>query len=154
MNDHEYRRERVLDEAVAAGKFSADRVEHYRGRWNRDSEGTERLIASLAPGLTPIQTVALLPEAREDPMALAATLFPELRRPQPLRHGGSPPVLPEPQAVRRAEPIQAEHARPPDAPAAGVPDAKTVERWSQAMFPEAKPRDAKPPLVTYAHDGN
>jgi hypothetical protein len=49
MNDREYRRERIIDEAIAAGKFGAGRRQHYRQLWDADPRGAERLVASLEP---------------------------------------------------------------------------------------------------------
>jgi hypothetical protein len=48
MNDRQYRRERIIEEAVAAGKFGEGRRQHYRNIYDADPAGAERLIALLA----------------------------------------------------------------------------------------------------------
>ena len=52
------RRERVLAEAVAAGKIADERREAYRRMWNKDPVATERLLAELAPGLAAIPSIS------------------------------------------------------------------------------------------------
>jgi hypothetical protein len=42
--------EPTITAAVKAGKFSAERAEHYRQRWQRDPKGTAKLIDRLAAG--------------------------------------------------------------------------------------------------------
>jgi hypothetical protein len=44
-------RDRVLDEAILAGKFPAHRRAHYEAAWARDPEATRSTIAKLAGGL-------------------------------------------------------------------------------------------------------
>ncbi len=51
QNDTKHR-ERVLAEAVAAGKFSEERAEFWRRRWCLYPGQTEATIASLQPGLS------------------------------------------------------------------------------------------------------
>lgn len=51
LEDH---RDRVLDAAIASGRFAPSRREHYVASWKADPEGTEALIASLQPGLVPV----------------------------------------------------------------------------------------------------
>lgn len=48
-------RERVLTEAVRAGKFPPARLEHYRAMLAADPEGGRAVIDGLAPGLIPVE---------------------------------------------------------------------------------------------------
>lgn len=48
-DDGERHRERVLNEAVEAGKIGRSRLDDYRERYERDPVGTQQLLASLAP---------------------------------------------------------------------------------------------------------
>lgn len=41
--------EQLISDAVAAGKFPASRVDHYRRRFARDPQGTADLIGRMAP---------------------------------------------------------------------------------------------------------
>jgi hypothetical protein len=50
-------RERALDQAVRAGKFSVARVDHWRRLWNADPEGTAQVIAGLQRGLVPTSDI-------------------------------------------------------------------------------------------------
>jgi len=47
-------RDVLLASAVREGRFPPSRVEHYQRLYDADSEGTQQLIASLAPGLVPV----------------------------------------------------------------------------------------------------
>jgi hypothetical protein len=47
-------RDRVLDEAVRAGKFAPARRAHWLSLWEKDPDGTRATIASLAEGLIPV----------------------------------------------------------------------------------------------------
>jgi hypothetical protein len=47
------RREQLLAKAVQEGKFPPSRVDHYRAMYETDPIETERLIATLTPGLPP-----------------------------------------------------------------------------------------------------
>jgi hypothetical protein len=47
------RQERILNDAVKAGKFPPSRKDHYRDLLKADPEGTEQLIESLEKGLIP-----------------------------------------------------------------------------------------------------
>lgn len=47
----EERRERFINEAIAAGKIPEGRGDHYRRAWNENPVAAERLLAELAPGL-------------------------------------------------------------------------------------------------------
>jgi len=46
------KRDRVIDAAVAAGKFTAKRTGYWRDQWDKNPAGTERAIALMAGGLT------------------------------------------------------------------------------------------------------
>ena len=49
----EARRDRVVEQAIEAGKIPPERREHYRRAWNENPVATEALLAELAPGLAP-----------------------------------------------------------------------------------------------------
>jgi hypothetical protein len=53
------RRDQVIAAAVAAGKFSVDRVGFYASLWESDPAGTERLITNLAAVGSPSSRAAL-----------------------------------------------------------------------------------------------
>lgn len=48
-------RDRTLAAAVSAGKFPPARREHWEAYWDRDEEGARQALASLAPGLVPVE---------------------------------------------------------------------------------------------------
>ncbi|MFB4306978.1 phage protease [Actinomadura sp. GTD37] len=48
-------RDRTLSDAVKAGKFPPARKEHWETYWERDEEGARQALASLAPGLVPVE---------------------------------------------------------------------------------------------------
>lgn len=48
-------RERLLASAVSEGRIPPARVEHYRRLHDADPKGTEQLLASLEPGVVPVQ---------------------------------------------------------------------------------------------------
>jgi hypothetical protein len=47
-------RDRLLASAVVEGRFPPSRAEHYERLYDADPEGTQQLVASLAPGLVPV----------------------------------------------------------------------------------------------------
>lgn len=49
------RRDRTIDQAVADGRITPARREHWVNAWNADAEGAEQQLASLAPGLVPLE---------------------------------------------------------------------------------------------------
>jgi peptidoglycan hydrolase-like protein with peptidoglycan-binding domain len=51
---HVAERDTVLAAAVSAGKFAQARLDHFKGLWDRDPDGTRTLVASLAAGLVPM----------------------------------------------------------------------------------------------------
>lgn len=87
-------RETILERAVQTGKIPAARRDAYRQQYKRDRLGTVRLLASLAPGVTPAQSRRIVEVAREadkELLASARNAFPELRRRATRSH---PPVVP------------------------------------------------------------
>lgn len=50
-------RDRTIKAAIDAGKFPLARQAHYETAWAADPEGTEQLIAALAPGLVPVNEI-------------------------------------------------------------------------------------------------
>ena len=47
-------RDRTITAAIAAGKFAANRREHFEAAWKADPAGTEETIKALQPGLIPV----------------------------------------------------------------------------------------------------
>jgi hypothetical protein len=159
MNERVQRRDRLIEQAVVDGRILGERRDHYRNAWDRDPFGTEQLLASLSPGLTPDVRAALFGQQDPNPeLALAQTLFPELRQPRPLGHGGTPAPL----AAATPAPAQTPHRRPvalPEGAELSPPAAEPsltpeeVAAWSRALFPETVARkDAEAGLVSYADD--
>lgn len=70
-------RARVLDAAIAAGKFPPARREHYAAMLQADPEGATALINALAPGLVPLSEVGHGKSGAEttDDDAVYASLF-------------------------------------------------------------------------------
>lgn len=125
------RREQLLAEAVRAGKFTAQRAEHYRQLYDSDPAGTEQVLAALAPVGNAITAAAVLAGA---PAAVLAEvppypreLFPELVRRE---RRAAPPAA--------AEPAAAEHVRPGAPPAEASIRDEQVARWSAELFPETQ----------------
>lgn len=50
-------RDTAITAAVKEGKFPRARIEHYATMWDADKEGTKALLASMAPGLIPVDEV-------------------------------------------------------------------------------------------------
>jgi hypothetical protein len=48
------KRDRVISDAVRAGKITPARREHWQTAWAADADGAEQALASLAPGLVPV----------------------------------------------------------------------------------------------------
>lgn len=53
----EQERDTTIKAAVAEGKFGRARIEHWSKAWDADPEGTKALLASLAPGLVPVEEI-------------------------------------------------------------------------------------------------
>jgi hypothetical protein len=157
MNDREYRRERVLDQAIASGKFPEARRQHYRNSWDRDPAGTEQVIAGLV-GVPLLASIAQseaqpqrTPDELDEQVALAATLYPELRNARRIPHGGTAAPAPEPTRAH-APPRQAQEPPPPSAPASAASAGgdvvelrpEIVDGWTEALYPEVWERKASP----------
>lgn len=54
-------RDRLIGDAVKAGKFPRSRVEHYTNLYNSDPEGTKQVLSSLAPGVIPVHERGIAP---------------------------------------------------------------------------------------------
>jgi hypothetical protein len=80
-------RDRLLASAVTEGRFPPSRSEHYQRLYDADPEGTQQLVASLAPGLVPVDERggAPAPEATPD---LSNEPF-DWSLPAELRQGGN-----------------------------------------------------------------
>jgi hypothetical protein len=123
MNDTT-RRDYVLSEAIAAGKFGESRRAHWQGQYDRDPAGTEQVLAAL---------VSVHPEP-----PYPRSLFPELDRRQ------QRPGRAHATATATAPP-------PPPTPAAtGDISDEVVAGWSRSLFPETA--SASSGRVTRAHD--
>lgn len=48
-------RDELIEEAIADGKFSPSRREHYKNRYDSDLEGTVNLIGRLTPNTVPLE---------------------------------------------------------------------------------------------------
>jgi hypothetical protein len=58
LNDE---RDADLDAAIKAGKFAPARRDHYEAAYKADPKGTKALLASLEPGLVPVDEVGQVP---------------------------------------------------------------------------------------------
>lgn len=152
--------ELLLNAAVAAGKFSESRKDHYRALHSRDSEGTRAAIGLLhaagdvaaalqAPGAAGSLPLGASGAAEGE---YPAEWLPELHRPArgAARAG---------RATRQASPLAAfppaaevEHVRPvrqPEVTAAAPADQEGVRAWIRRVLPEtrAKARREKQRVV-------
>lgn len=50
-------RDQEIGTALKAGKFGKARVEHFQALWKADKEGCKALMASLAPGMVPVEEI-------------------------------------------------------------------------------------------------
>lgn len=50
-------RDRAIEDAIKAGKTLPARREHWQKAWTADADGTRQMLASLAPGLVPLEDV-------------------------------------------------------------------------------------------------
>jgi len=72
-------RDELIEEAIADGKFSPARREHYRNRYDSDREGTTALIARLTPNTVPLEARgADTPTDEVDQSAYPTTWVPEV----------------------------------------------------------------------------
>lgn len=135
MHDQPFRREYVLDTAVAAGKFAESRRAHYRQMYDRDPAGTEQLLAALA-------------SVGSEKPPYPRELFPELAR--------LPSFPPEEDAdagvvaMSRRQPPSSGHAPAPAAHASSGMELtpENVSRWSAELFPETA-AGGQPGLITF-----
>lgn len=106
-SDYELRREHVINEAIASGKFGESRRAFWTQQYDADPAGTERTLASLVPAL-------------EESPPYPPELFPELsrRRRPPMRSASVASTAPPP-------PSQSVEATDAD-----------VTRWTRQLFPE------------------
>lgn len=81
-------REKVVDNAIAAGKFPPARRQHWLGLMEKDPDGTKETIASLAPGLVPVEEKGGAPA--EGDTAVAAYPQEWLSPAERARAGGQP----------------------------------------------------------------
>ena len=64
---HLAERDTILASAVADGKFAQARKPHFETLWDKDPEGTRKLVDKLAPGLIPMASVGSAGEFAGDP---------------------------------------------------------------------------------------
>jgi hypothetical protein len=85
---HSYTRERLIDQAVAAGKFSEERRSHYAEMYDRDPLAAAATIGALAvpvrvpgqaPHVNPVVPVEANQATSEQVQAWTDQLFPEAR---------------------------------------------------------------------------
>lgn len=50
-------RDRAIEDAIRTGRTTPARREHWQNAWNADPDGTAQILASLAPGLVPVDEV-------------------------------------------------------------------------------------------------
>ena len=135
-SEHDARRDKLLREAVAAGKFGPERWSFWAAEFDANPAQTEATLAVLAPAPT-----APPPYPRE--------LFPELAHPRSRqRHAPTPAVLAAGATVEQ----QTTSEPPLSDPAPAISDEQVAE-WSRALFPDAAPADAPYPRVARANDG-
>lgn len=77
--DREKERDDTITAAVKDGKFLPSRVDHWKDAWNKDPEGTKAAIASLAPGLVPVEPVGHTTEAEITGDAYPSHWLPEVQ---------------------------------------------------------------------------
>jgi hypothetical protein len=120
-----------LRNAVAAGKFPESRKPVYRAMFDRDPDGTLRLIESLEP-------VALFAATSrpDETFSAARQAFPELRRRgRETMHAG-PPGRARHLATPGVGVVDSQAAPPPAQPTElGLPDG-----WIGDLFPETRQR--------------
>lgn len=127
-NDHELRREYVIDQAIAAGKFGENRRTFWRGEYDRNPAGTEQTLAALAS------------VTEGTPAYPREILFPPTQR----RH---PPARRSSVAATVTSPTPQPAPVPPAAPASD----EQVAGWTRELFPETAAAGARS-RVTRAND--
>ena len=64
---HVAERDTILASAIVEGKFAQSRRDHFKALWDRDPDGTRKLVASLAPNLVPMVAAGSNGEFSADP---------------------------------------------------------------------------------------
>lgn len=85
-------RNELVEEAIADGKISPSRREHYRARYDSDQDATTRLLARLAPNTVPLEERGVdVPTDEVDDTSYPTQWVPEVAarqgRPQSRVHG-------------------------------------------------------------------
>ncbi|MUN41414.1 phage protease [Actinomadura litoris] len=81
-------RDRALDDAIKAGKFPPVRRPHWESYWDKDETGAKEALASLAPGLVPVQDAGA-PGSETDAAADASEFDSLFTRPVPATSKGA-----------------------------------------------------------------
>jgi hypothetical protein len=146
--DRELRRDHLIEQAVAAGKFPPSRREHWAREYDRDPAATEVTLAALAPALVGVRS----------PTALAAgdspyprELFPELARAD-RRAGQAAPVQAASDDQRSREGLAPHSMLPAAEDGETELSPELVGQWSRQMFPETVAAGAAPSRVHRAND--
>lgn len=72
-------RNELIEEAIADGKFSPARRDHYRNRYDSDPDGTRSLIARLQPNTVPLEARgATVPDDEVDVSSYPQEWLPEV----------------------------------------------------------------------------
>lgn len=124
-SNYELRREYALDQALAAGKFTAARRAFWSQRYDADPAATAQVLAALAPAV-----------AEQPPYP--PELFPELARQQPRRRPATTALA------------SAAAAAPPDRDFE-LSDEQ-VAAWSRQLFPDAALAGSAYRRITRAND--
>ena len=64
---HVAERDTILAAAIKEGKFAQSRLDHFQALWDRDPDGTRKLVASLAGGLVPMSPMGSNGDWATDP---------------------------------------------------------------------------------------
>lgn len=81
----------LIEEAIADGKISPGRRDHYRGRYDSDSESTTRLLARLQPNTVPLEERgAIEPTDQVDETSYPSEWVPEIAARQTNTKSGRP----------------------------------------------------------------
>jgi hypothetical protein len=123
---HEAKRQLILSQAIAEGKFPAERSGHWAAQFDKDPKGTERTIAMLASPAPP-GGIPLAPAFRETYSDFGT-------------RGGAQPAL---------------ASSPPEGNRGGRYEDLTPEvvaTWSRGLFPEIGRAAARSPRITRSYD--
>jgi hypothetical protein len=138
------RRDYVLDQAVAAGKFSAARRAHWQAQYDRDPFGTEQTLAVLASGLASGGASAV--PGFNSPHT--ASLFPDLARARQPRRGRAAARVAATSPVRATQ----RQTATPSAEEATELTPEVVAAWSRQLFPDTASFGIRPGRVTRANN--